>query len=305
MIMTKFMQMLSRNLEIAAIVAIACIYTQPTFGQRVPGPTRAIDERVQGGKNAAREEQLSSEEQTIKVFNLKYSDAETMAHMLAQIIPGLNVAIDQRNNAIVVNGTKEMSDTAQVLLSRLDSTGANDQSRHTPVSIRLVWLVEGDESAAPPAENLKGVVEELRHQGLKNLGQVAQAVVRSQYGNVFHISCSPLLENKPTMLTADGTIMPGGELEIHVASARPGGPETVEAAPGPDMPVAAMPRRAMPGADMRPGVPMGQSSVEVAEKLTDLNVHTAFKTNEYIVLAVAPIGKITSVFVIQITESNP
>jgi hypothetical protein len=302
--MTKFMQMLSRNLEIAAIVAIACVYAQPTFGQRVPGTSRPVDERVQGGRNTAREEQLSSEEQTLKVFNLKNSDAETLARVIAQIIPGLNVAIDQRNNAIVVGGQKETLQSAETLLSRLDSTGANDQSRHTPVSIRLVWLVEGDESAAPPAENLKGVVEELRHQGLKNLGQVAQAVVRSQYGNVFHISCSPLLENKPTMLTADGTIMPGGELEIHVASARPGGPETAAFAPGPDM-AAAMPSGDMPGAGMRRVGPFRQSSVEVAEKLTDLNVHTAFKTNEYIVLAVAPIGKITSVFVIQITESNP
>ena len=56
---------------------------------------------------------------------------------------------------------------------------------------------------------------------------------------------------------------------------------------------------------MRHAEPFRQSSVEFAEKLTDLNVHTAFKTNDYIVLAVAPIGKITSVFVIQITESNP
>lgn len=102
------------------------------------------------------------------------------------------------------------------------------------------------------------------------------------------------------MLTADGTIMPGGELEIHVASARPGGPETAAVEPGPDMRGAAM-----PGAGRRRVEPIRQSSVEVAEKLTDLTVHTAFKTNDYIVLAVAPIGKITSVFVIQITESNP
>jgi hypothetical protein len=134
---------------------------------------------------------------------------------------------------------------------------------------------------------------------------VAQTVVRSQYGNVFHISCSPLLEFKPTMLTADGTIMPGGELEIHVSSARPGGPETAAFAPGPDMQGAGMPSPVMPGRAMGPGGPPRQSSAEFAEQLTDLNVHTAFKTNDYIVLAVAPIGKITSVFVIQITESNP
>jgi hypothetical protein len=294
MIMTKIIQMLSRNLKITAIIAIACVYAHPAFGQRVPGANPAKEERVPGGTSVP-EAQSSSEEQELKVFQLTYSNAGEMANVLSQIIPGLNIAIDQRNNAIVVGGAKEKLQTADVLLRRLDTAVSSGKTRTSPVNIRLVWLVEGDESAAPPAENLKGVVEELRHQGLKNLGQVAQTVVRSQYGNVFHISCSPLLENKPTMLTADGTIMPGGELEIHVASARPGGPETAAVAPGPDM----------TGGPMRPGRPIRQSSVEVAEKLTDLNVHTAFKTNDYIVLAVAPIGKITSVFVIQITESNP
>jgi hypothetical protein len=294
MIMTKFMQMLSQSLKIAAIIAIACVYAQPVFGQRV----------IPGAGREAREPQPSSEELTLKVFKMAHSDAEIMAHVLAQSIPGLNVAIDQRNNAVVVGGAKEKLQIAQELISNLDSTNPNEKSRYLPVSVRLVWLVEGDESAAPPAENLKGVVEELRRQGLKNLGQVAQAVVRGQYGNMFHISCSPLLENRPTMLTADGTIMPGGELEIRVASARPGGPENPAVMPGPDM-AAAMPTRDMPGAGMRRVEPPGQSSVEVAEKLTDINVHTTFKTNDYIVLAVAPIGKITSVFVIQITESNP
>jgi hypothetical protein len=299
MIMTKFMQMLLRNLELVAIVAIACIYAYPAFGQRVPGASSAREEQVPSGVSVPGA-QSPSEEQELKVFQLAYSNAGEMANVLSQIIPGLNIAIDQRNNAIVVGGAKEKLQTADVLLRRLDTAVSIGKTRTSPVSVRLVWLVEGDDSAAPPAENLKGVVEELRHQGLKNLGQVAQAVVRSQYGNVFHISCSPLLENKPTMLTADGTIMPGGELEIHVASARPGGPETVEAAPGPDMR-----RPVRPGMGMRGDGPIRQSSVEVAEKLTDLDVHTAFKTNDYIVLAVAPIGKITSVFVIQITESNP
>jgi hypothetical protein len=297
--MTKFMQMLSRNLEIAAIIVIACVYAYPVFGQRVPGANPAKEERVPG-VTSVKEAQPPSEEQTLSVFYLVHSNAGEMANVLNQIVPGLKVAIDQRNNAIVVGGTNDKLQTVNVLLKRLDTARPSDNPHSSPVSVRLVWLVEGDESAAPPAENLKGVVEELRHQGLKNLGQVAQTVVRSQYGNVFHISCSPLLENKPTMLTADGTIMPGGELEIRVASARPGSPETEAVAPGPEMRGGGR-----LGAGMRGVGPIRQSSVEVAEKLTDLNVHTVFKTNDYIVLAVAPIGKITSVFVIQITESNP
>jgi Bacterial type II/III secretion system short domain len=303
MIMAKFLQMLSRNLGLAAIIAIACVYVHPAFGQKV----------VSSDAREVRGMQSQPEDLTLKVFKLAHSDADIMAHVLAQSVPGINVATDQRNNAVVVGGAKEKLQIVQDLIDRLDSTNSNEKNRFLPVSVRLVWLVEGDESAAPPAENLKGVVEELRHQGLKNLGQVAQTVVRGQYGNNFHISCSPLLENKPTILSADGMIMPGGELEIRVASARPGGPENSAFAPGmADMQGMAMTGvvgSAMPagraGMGMMPGGPPRQSSAEFAEKLTDLNVHTSFKPNDYIVLAVAPIGKITSVFVIQITESNP
>jgi hypothetical protein len=308
MMMKKLLQFFSLIPNMAAILAIACIIAPSAFGQD-------RDYRRQTSARDAREEQPPSEEHIVRVFKLAHSDAELMAQVLVQSIPGLNIAVDQRNNAFVARGTKEMLQTAEDLLNKLDTAGPSDRPHSSPVSVRVVWLVEGDESAAAPAENLKGVVEELRRQGLKNLGQVAQTVVRSQYGNMFHISCSPLLQNKPTMLTADGTIMPGGELEIRVASARPGGPEIPAGVPigpenpagmpGPGMPGMGMPGMGMPGAAMGPGGPFRQSSVEVGEKLIDLNVHTVFKPNDFIVLAVAPIGKITSVFVIQITESNP
>ena len=269
--MAKFMQMLSRNLKIAVIFTIVCVCVNPAFGQRV----------VSG---AGKEPPPQSEKQTLNVFYLIHSDAGEMANVLNQIIPGLNVGIDQRNNAIVVGGTDDKLQTADVLLRRLDTARPSERPHSSPVSVRLVWLVEGDESAAPPAENLKGVIEELRHQGLKNLGQVAQAVVRSQYEDRFQISCSPLLENKPTMLGADGKIFAGGELQIQVTATRSGEPGAGATAP----------ESAAPG--------RRRSN---SEFLTELNVHTVFKTNDYIVLAVAPIGKITSVFVIQITESNP
>ncbi len=299
--MKKLVQIISLIPSLAAMLALACVSADPAFGQE---PTREpISRRPMGREPQPQPPQGQPEDKTVSIFNLKYSDAETMARILAQIIPGLNVAIDQRNNAIVVAGTKENAQTADAILRQLDSSSTHEKERSSPVSIRLVWLVEGDEGADPPAEYLKGVVDELRRQGLKNLGQVAQTVVRSKYGNNFHISCSPLLENKPTELSADGVILVGGELEIHIVANRAGGPEPGAASPpegpGPNS----------PGAGRQPdpyyGRPPRQSSVAVAEKLTDLNVHTAFKTNEYIVLAMAPIKKITSVFVIQITENNP
>jgi hypothetical protein len=290
---------------IVAAVALVCVAACPALGQQVG---RGMPERA-----GAQDAQPQSEDQIVQVFKLAHSDAETMARVLNQTVPGLNVAVDQLNNAIVVaSANKQVSQSAEALITRLDSLNPSERGRASAVSVRLAWLVEGDEGGTPPAENLKSVVDELHHQGLKNLAQVAQTVVRSQYGSTFHISCSPLLENKPSELAADGTILPGGELDINVLAKRPGGPEG-------DMPAGvAMPSvpmdhardaRRMPGGRMPVGAspmeaPMQQSSVTVAEKLTDVHVHTVFKPGEYIVLAVAPIGKITSVFVIQITETS-
>ena len=153
--MTKIIQMLSRNLKITAIIAIACVYAHPAFGQRVPGANPAKEERVPGGTSVP-EAQSSSEEQELKVFQLTYSNAGEMANVLSQIIPGLNIAIDQRNNAIVVGGAKEKLQTADVLLRRLDTAVSSGKTRTSPVNIRLVWLVEGDESAAPPSTKRQG-----------------------------------------------------------------------------------------------------------------------------------------------------
>lgn len=151
--------------SLAAILALACIIAHPAFGQ---------GRNIPGGTSLPRDAQTPPEEQWIKVFKLAHSDAETMAHILTQTIqPGLSAAIDQRNNAIVVvTSSKENMQKAEGLISSLDSADLTERGRSSPVNVRLVWLVEGDESAAAPAENLKGVIEELHRQGLKNLGQV-------------------------------------------------------------------------------------------------------------------------------------
>jgi len=168
-----------------------------------------------------------------------------------------------------MRGTEEKLQTAKAILERLDSPSPSEEHRSLPINVRVFWLIDGDENDAAPAECLKDVVEELHRQGLKNIGQVAQTMVRSQHEGTFQISCSPLLDKWPTMLTANGRILADSKLRISITATK----TNVTDKPG--------------------------------EKLANVDVNTVFKTNDYIVLAVAPIGKITSVFVIQITNSNP
>jgi hypothetical protein len=297
---TKSTHSFWRHLTTAAAVVLVCVAACPVFGQQV---RRGVPAAA-----GAQEGPAPGDDQVIRVFKLAHSDAETMARVLNQTVPGLSVAVDQVNNAIVVaSANKQASQSAEALIERLDALNPSERGRASAVSVRLAWLVEGDEGGNPPAENLKSVVDELHHQGLKNLVQVAQAMVRSQYGNAFHISCSPSLDNRPTELSAQGTILPGGELDINVVANRPGGPEaSLPAGAGmqPEFVGPMMGAGAAPAGRMPPGAPMPQSSVTVAERLTEVHVHTVFKPGEYIVLAVAPIGKITSVFVIQINETG-
>ena len=276
--MTKFIQMFSRNLKIAMIVAFACVCVRPAMAEQAktdPPPAKEAQTPP-----PAKESQPQSEKkifEVIRLIRLRYSDADTMARVLDQSISGrggLRIAIDKQKNSVILMGSEEQLQTAEELIRKLDSPGPNDKAPSSPVSIRIIWLVEGDQNAAAPADNLKDVVEELQHQGLVRLGQVAQTVVRSQYEGTFQISCSPLLENKPTTLTASGRILTGSKLQIRISATE---------------------------ANAR----LGADADQPGEKLINLDVNTVFKTNDYIVLAVAPIGKITSVFVIQITDSNP
>jgi hypothetical protein len=252
--MSKFNQMLSKNLQIAAIFAVVCICVYPAMGQHIPR------------SSPAKESQPQPEEQKVKIFSIMYGDAATIANVLGQTGIVDRASIDKRTNSIVLVGTQEQLETAESIIRRLDSRDLAKNTNSPSPNVRVIWLAEGAEGATAPAEDLKGVVDELRRLGLKNVGQVAQAVVRSQREGMFRISCSPLVENNQVRFAADGRILPEEGLQIHIS--------------------------------------VSTQRVEHNENLIDLQANTVFTPNNYIVLAVAPLGKITSVFVIQITEDK-
>lgn len=283
--MTKSNNMFLRSLGVGAILAFVCAY--PTMGQPVPDkswagalqsrrteqappsnpatPTEPVSEEASKGRSPIKEYQSQLE---VRVFKLAYSDPEAIGLVLTTTMKELTVATDKRSRSIVVQGSREKLKNVEALIMQLDTSNRDDKPHLQPVKIRIVWLTEGDEGAAAPAENLKSVIEELHRLGLKKVGQVAQAMVKSQYEDVFQISCSPLLENEPVTLMANGRILAGGNMQVRISANRN---------------------------------PSNRADF-ASNKLIDINVNTVFNKNDYIVLSVAPIGKITSVFVIQITE---
>jgi hypothetical protein len=296
--MTKLKYLSPQNLKIAAIIAIACIYASQAMGQRggsdmYGGGGPPAREGIFGmGGTTATEPKTPVSKLQIRVYELQYSDAETTTRVLSNLLSGsdgIRFSVDRRRNALILTGTEELLQAASAILEKLDTPGPAEHKRTVPISVRVIWLVDGVENTAAPAENLKEVVEELRRQGLKNIGQLAQTMVRSQNNGQFQISSSPLLDNNTVTLSAKGAIQSESKLEVSISA-------SAERAQG----MGGGGRGGMGGGGVGPG-PGGFNTVN----LVNINVTTVYKTNEYIVLAVAPIGKITSAFVIQITEGKP
>jgi hypothetical protein len=265
--MTNFIQKFSRTLKIAAIAAIACVCVRTAMGQQAkttPPPANEAQTTQQ-----ATEPQTPVEKQEFSMFFLKYGDPELIIKVLSTTIKGGRFEIDKRTNAIIVSASSDQMKTAEAILRQLDTPGPVEHNRSLPVNVRVFWLADGVKDAPAPAESLKEVVEELHHQGLKNIGQVAQTMVRTRYEGQFHMTSSPLLDGTPTMFIADGRISNRSIIDIRISA----------------------------NYWAKPGVEPG--------KLAAVDVNTVFKTSEYIVLAVAPTDKVTSVFVIQITEGKP
>jgi type II secretory pathway component GspD/PulD (secretin) len=268
-IMTGFKKLFFQTLKIAAVAAIVCICVNAAMGQSTPAAPVPPDAQPKNEK-PAKASQTPAEDQDIKIFYLKYCDPELMIQVLNTVIKGGRSAIDKRTNSIIISASNDQMKTADAILRMLDIP-YSEKDRSMPVNVRIYWLVDGEASAAQPVASLKEIVEDLHIQGLKNIGQLAQTMVRSQYDGQFHISCSPLLDNKTVMLSASGQIQPGSRLNVRIRASKA----------------------------------KAEGSENPTGNLVELDVNTVYEDGKYIVLAVAPIGKITSVFVIQITEGKP
>jgi hypothetical protein len=261
-----------------AIVVLLGISILPAMGQQPaatiqPSPANNPEESIHGdndtphGKTVSAAATPAPEPKSYRIIHLKYGNASEIGQMLENMIADVRIHIDPRTNSMVFLGTHSAFEKALNIIEALDVPASIPKARSNSVDVRIIWLVDGDAAAAKPTDDLKGVVEELHRLGLNDVRQVAQTMVKSQLnGQTFHVSCLPIMDGKFAQLTAAGMIVDsnGLTMQIHMSVTR----------------------------SEKPGTGF--------DKLVELDLATTIQENQYLVLGVAPIGKITSVFVIQV-----
>jgi type II secretory pathway component GspD/PulD (secretin) len=205
----------------------------------------------------------------VKVFSLKYADPGQAARAISTIVPeGARFAVDDRTRSIIATGLPEALKVAEALLFKLDREAAEEHTQpSTSYEMQIAWLVD-DDKAIPPADDLKDVVAELSRLGIK-ARQIGKMSVQTSEGN-FHITSSPTFQEKTADFTASGTLTKqhDGNLSLQIAIKTERG---------------------------FPGQPQGLNEFE-----TQIIVP---QQKQYVVLATAPVGNITSVFVVQVTAA--
>jgi len=213
-------------------------------------------------------------ESQIKIFRLVNAEPASAAHLLATLLPKnshISFAVDDRTRSLVASGSRDSLAVAEAVLTKLDER-ANLERPKSSVSyeVRILWLVN-DKKGAPPADDLKDVVAELSRLGVKDVRQVGQMVVQTSLGQSFDLSSVPDFAGQPAKLTASGRLSERSEGSVEM--------------------------RVSIRAAAMPWGPSGQQQ----QVLSELSTRIVLPQKQYVVLATAPVGKITSVFVVQVT----
>ena len=216
-----------------------------------------------------------------RVFKLVHTEAESVAKVITTLLgPAENIAVDERTNSILAQGTTDTLLTIEAILADLDKAADKDLKKRGPgttFQVRVVWLANGlsDDDAADPTADLKGVLDPLRLMGVKDLRQVGQVIVNTTPDGQFQVRCSPVLNQRSSDLEISGEFVSRQEtptLRIQLSA------NQTEEAP-------------------QPGSRRGPSA---RETLVDLETVISAPLGHYVVLGVAPVEQMTSVFIVQI-----
>jgi hypothetical protein len=186
----------------------------------------------------------------------------------------MKISIDERSSSLIVAGSSDDLNVAEAILQKLDG-----QQHGTLIlggfEIRVIWLatgLTGENKGDPPADDLRDGVSELSRLGIKELRQVAQMVVQtvalSSDKGTFEVKSSPRFGDQVADFNASGTLsgLPGRDwmsLQIRIRTRKEPSP--------PD------------------------------HNLNQVDTQIILPLNQYVVLATAPTGNQTSVFVVQVT----
>ena len=213
-------------------------------------------------------------DQSIKVFTLLNADPASAAKALSTIgSKGIRVSIDERMRSIIVAGSMGDVNVAEALIGKLDERGTEAVTRY---EVRVIWLaggLSGEDRGEPPADDLKDVVAELARLGIRDPRQVGQMVVQTNvrgfHGGMFQVKSSPRFGNQAADFNASGLL-----------SERPDGA----------------------GLLMEVRVRTRKESSPPEQNLNEIDTQIVLPQKQFVVLATAPTGKLTSIFVVQVTE---
>lgn len=145
----------------------------------------------------------------IKIIKLQHARAGELSDVMKAVAEkhDVRVAIDQRTNAVVANGSKQALSILEAVLEALDTEVPNAKRSLQPLRVRIVWLVEGREQEKLPAPTgeLQGVVGELAKLGFEDLGRVSQILIHvDDQNSEFKAAGNADLGSKALRLSVEG-----------------------------------------------------------------------------------------------------
>lgn len=215
---------------------------------------------------------LPEPQELIKVFLLVNANPASAAKAISTIVPKVRVSVDERSRQIIAAGSMGDLNVAEALLTKLD------EHRGSVIlggfEVRVIWLatgLTGENKGDPPADDLKDVVAELSRLGIKDPRQVAQMAVQttaiSPGGGRFEVKSSPRFGDQMAEFYASGSLSEDVAklvMQIRLRTRKePSPPE---------------------------------------QNLNEINTQIVLSQKQFVVLATAPTGNLTSIFVVQVTE---
>ena len=239
---------------------------------------------VQSGHAQSAAEPPADPPTVLKVFKLKYARARDAGKLLVDVVgPDVGVlrcAVDERTNTLIVRSNEDSLAVIQEMISVIDrASDANHGGRRSmdvkSYHVHIDWLLSSDRGQAIPAK-LKAVEEALSKHGVAGLRLAAATMASVQYGlnPEFNLSCSPLEED--VRLEIDGKFVPneGGNpgLEIEIVATQ-----------------------------QQEGIKTRGSGG--TKQLAHVRTSVSAQVGHPVVLAVAPIDGVSSVFVVTIEDA--
>jgi hypothetical protein len=226
----------------------------------------------------------------IRVFHLKHADADFLMRVVSSVLSPdeVRIGVDPRANSVIVAAPAGQLAAVEALLLKLDEESVPKPDWSRTFHVRIVWLASGlgSDVGVEPAGDLKDVLGELEGIGVRGLRQVGQAMVYTLPNGRFQIGCAPMLDEGPAEMTIRG------ELDEH-----DGVPRLSIELSADQMIYVVQKVAGEPAPKLVPGAVQHKDLVK-------LETEIAAPPGHYVVLGVTPVGKTTSVFVVQITPSK-